>query len=117
MPMSRPGHLFKRIARVIAAVQLLAFASAPLLEAASVGPQRASVFAQGANVQGLGSSHDPASCPACQLLRVSARPVEPPSLALFDDAAGSSIDSDVETAPSSAPRHGFRSRAPPSLLA
>jgi len=116
MPMNNRSPLLRRIVRALAAVQLLAFAAAPLMEAVSVeGIQQSSVVAPNAHVQGLGSSHDPATCPACQILRVSARPTEPSALTLFDADAPSRPEFEARVAPQQVPRQGFQSRAPPSL--
>jgi len=109
--------IVRRIVRALAAVQLLAFAAAPLMEAVSVeGIQRPSVVAPDAHVQGLGSAHDPATCPACQILRVSARPTEPASITLLDVGAPLRPEFEDLAAPAQVPRHGFQSRAPPSSL-
>jgi hypothetical protein len=116
--MIRGNLVFRRIARALAAVQLLLSAAAPFLETASFVPTgQASIMAPGTGSPGARLAHDPSTCPACQLLRLSAWKPEPTRLVLSDVGAHSSADFVVRAAPTQAPRQGFNSRAPPSLLA
>ena len=114
MRMSRKSRLFRRFAIVVATVQLVAFAGASVLEAATVANQKVATYSVDDAQSNAGVIHDPGTCPACQLLTAHARRSDATTIALPSvDVASIARTNDVAR-PESAPRTGFSSRAPPS---
>ena len=118
MSMTSCSRLFRQVARILAAVQLLAFAIAPLLEAVTVAKQTtATVSVDAAQHHGSTLNHDPSTCSACQLLRTVARLPELPRVAVVGEDAPAPTDSATDLVARLSPRQGFLSRAPPAFLA
>ena len=108
---------FRYLALVLAAVQLLAFAGAPVLEAVTVESYSVAPLAVDEAQSSGRSIHDPGTCPACQLLGAHARRPEAARIAIpTSDACSGMLRSDG-TSPQGAPRAGFLSRAPPLAVA
>lgn len=115
--MSSVRRAFRLVALALAAVHLVVSAGAPLYEASMAVSQVGTSVSVSAPDSGKGPGvHDPGTCPACLTLSAFARlPDAPRALVQFGDA-GVTSDSTVDPAPQSGARHGFRSRAPPTLL-
>jgi hypothetical protein len=113
--MAMTGNRFlRRLARLLVGLQLLAFAAAPIFEAFSVAASGRSVpSVEVTQSGGSGLVHDPASCPACQLLRISARPVAVAPVSFVGERRTLSVDWADEQAPAPVARQGYSSRAPP----
>jgi hypothetical protein len=117
MVMAPQGRVFRRIARVLATVQLLAFAVAPMLEAYSVARQAGNVVSvENANPRGSVAPHDSASCAACQLLRVAARLPDTARIPFDRAIADRPTERGLIVPPRFSPNRGLHSRAPPLRL-
>jgi hypothetical protein len=115
--MSSRIRLFRRIAVVVAALQLVAVAGASVLEAATVANQKVAAYAVDSAQSHGGAIHDPGTCPACQLLTAHARRSEATSFVLPPADVGSRSQQTEVTVARGEPRRGFASRAPPFDLA
>ena len=118
MAMTTFRRLFRYFALALAAIQVGAFAAAPVLEASLIIPQTTAVAAanEGDTDRGI-PRHDPGSCVVCQLISVVATlPTSPATTCPVVEA------SSAECPPLDSPRqHQVRrdalSRAPPTLPA
>lgn len=104
------------MASVLAAAQLLAYAAAPALEAAterSPGP----THVERAKPHSCVPVHEATTCLACQLLTMHARRPEAARVPAAEDVARVVEIREWMSAPATGPPAGFFTRAPPTLLA
>jgi len=117
MLMTSARRAFRLVALALAAVHLVVSAGAPMYEASTVASHMGSSVSVAAPDSGKGLGvHDPGTCPACLTLGAFARLPDASRLLLQFGDAGAASDSTVDPAPQVGARHGFLSRAPPTLL-
>ena len=116
MPLIRLRPSFRRFALTLAAAQLLAYASVPVIEAATERATAGAAIENG-HSKACFPIHAPDTCMACQLLVMSAhRPVQTQRSA--EQAARLPIDDrGMASRAPRAPPGPHLSRAPPSTLA
>jgi hypothetical protein len=116
MGLTRFRHGLRRMASVLAAAQLLAYAAAPVLEAATErNPGPAHI--EPAKPHSCVPVHEAATCLACQLLTLHARRPETTLVPAAEDVTWAIESREWYSVPTTGPPAGFFTRAPPSLLA
>ena len=118
MPMTVPRRCFRYLALALAAVQIVAFAGAPVLEGMlAVAEARSAVTVDGNSPERGIPPHDPSTCAICQLINSVAPP--PPAPTIFaprDDVSGRVVVA-VDLPRQHFHTPGVLSRAPPTLPA
>ena len=110
-----PRTLLRRLAAVLAAAQLAAFALAPVVEAATErAPGPPSLEAPHGSCARV---HQPATCLACVLLAARARTPERVHLSVPETERHVPETAALALAPTQAAPRALRTRAPPPLAA
>lgn len=118
MPMTVTRRFFRYFALALAAIQLAAFAGAPVLEGTiEVAGTRNVVTADSNGPDRSVPAHDSSTCAVCQLISSVAPPPQPGTIPAPRDETTGRIVSAVDLPGQHFRRSGVLSRAPPTLPA
>jgi hypothetical protein len=115
MALTRTRTGFRRLALLIAAAQVVAYATAPAIEAMSERAPGPNAI-ESAHGRTCAPIHQPAACMACQLLNLTARKSDGgPRFATIESRAMPIAAAATPAAPRAPPRSNLTRAPPPSL--
>lgn len=116
--MAKLGHWFRMTRRVVAAVQLLAFAGALVFQGIAHSVE---TVAPSSTVQTPGQNqtrlHDVLTCPSCTLLRTPAHVADVPRVSLWEITGRAATGLALDAEPQRLADQSLFSRAPPATRA